>query len=729
MKKHRHIRLLVAVTILSLVFTLIPITASAAPDSVDSIRVQSVDQILLSEVRLVEPSPSGSGNLPVTVSENGTVLTVDDTKDWDDEAINNPLLLYFDVNVEKFVTDNMDPGRYYYSRANAASGLRLINFAVHQPYDTDYNYSIYKFTLYEYDSGAKIDSTATEFTLRVKKWERQYQPKNVPTDWLELRHLEGSKATVEIQPSQFTPVPGQTQLYEYVIAEDVAFPYTTNIYCGYHYQVTGYLDGVLFDRGPQSLTFTAGKNYYDLRFVPPAGGLWDTKHETYVPATWRLRIVPVSTYLLTVNGGSGSGNHAAGTSVTLIAGTAPSGKIFDKWTGGNGGSFANVNSASTTFTMPSNAATVTATYKNPPAGTILVTGITVSGGASISAKGGTVQLTANVTPSNANNKNVTWTSSNATIATVNTSGKVTAKTNGTVTIRATAQDGSVVYGEKTITITGQSSGNGDGDKVGSGETPLTETPVAHDKIPAAQIPTAPGNKTKLPATVTFPDGTSADVTWTSSNSSIARIDANGNIVGASEGKVTLTARTKGGKTYSITVTIAKNVSKIRTPLTKLYLKKGKAMTPPVCADSVDATTKKADTAAKLEWASSNAKVAAVNQATGKITPKKPGTVTITATALNGKKLTIKVYVVEKAKELSKLSLIKAPKKMAKGKTAQLKVKVTSAKATNLLVKFKSSKSSVVKVDKAGKLTALKKGKAKITVSIGKKKYTKIITVK
>jgi uncharacterized protein YjdB len=45
------------------------------------------------------------------------------------------------------------------------------------------------------------------------------------------------------------------------------------------------------------------------------------------------------------------------------------------------------------------------------------------------------------------------------------------------------------------------------------------------------------------------------------------------------------------------------------------------------------------------------------------------------------------------------------------------------------VKFKSSKKSVVTVDKAGKITALKKGKAKITVTIGKKKYTQTITVK
>jgi uncharacterized protein YjdB len=45
------------------------------------------------------------------------------------------------------------------------------------------------------------------------------------------------------------------------------------------------------------------------------------------------------------------------------------------------------------------------------------------------------------------------------------------------------------------------------------------------------------------------------------------------------------------------------------------------------------------------------------------------------------------------------------------------------------VTFKSSKPKIVRVDKAGKLTALKKGKAKITVKIGKLKYVQTITVK
>ena len=74
------------------------------------------------------------------------------------------------------------------------------------------------------------------------------------------------------------------------------------------------------------------------------------------------------TYTLTVESGTGGGDFAEGTEVTLTADAAPSGRVFDKWTSDNGGTFVNANSASTTFTMPANDVTVTATYKNRPSG-------------------------------------------------------------------------------------------------------------------------------------------------------------------------------------------------------------------------------------------------------------------------------------------------------------------------------------------------------------------------
>jgi uncharacterized protein YjdB len=354
-----------------------------------------------------------------------------------------------------------------------------------------------------------------------------------------------------------------------------------------------------------------------------------------------------------------------------------------------------------------------------------VTNIT---GVPVNATVGTaLALSGSIVPANATNKTIAWSVKNAGSTGAKISGSTfSATASGTAVVTATVANGSAVGTAfaKDFTINVK-------DIPGKVKDPLTQTPVPHDKIPQATQSTEPGAAVELPKTITFPSGAQSDVTWTSADGTVAKVDSAGRLVGVYEGKVTLTATSKTNPAlkYSFTVTIAKNVTKVRTPLTKLYLKKGKSLKPPVCADSVNLVTNKADISAKLTWKSSNSKIATVNPVTGKISPKKKGTATITATAMNGKKLNIKVYVVSKAKGLSKVSLVKPPKSIKKGKTAQLKVKATSAKATNLLVKFKSSKSSVIKVDKAGKITALKKGKAKITVTIGKKKYTRTITVK
>ncbi|MCL2491756.1 MAG: Ig-like domain-containing protein, partial [Coriobacteriia bacterium] len=73
---------------------------------------------------------------------------------------------------------------------------------------------------------------------------------------------------------------------------------------------------------------------------------------------------PPPVYVLTVISGTGSGTYEAGTSVTIVADSASEGKIFDRWTGGEGGTFSDTTASTTTFTMPASAVTVTATYKD-----------------------------------------------------------------------------------------------------------------------------------------------------------------------------------------------------------------------------------------------------------------------------------------------------------------------------------------------------------------------------
>ncbi|MDD3006964.1 MAG: hypothetical protein PHX30_05310 [Candidatus Pacebacteria bacterium] len=71
----------------------------------------------------------------------------------------------------------------------------------------------------------------------------------------------------------------------------------------------------------------------------------------------------VTTYPLIITNGDGKGSYAPGTQVTITANAPATGKIFDKWTG-NTSYIADVNSATTTITIPAFAIALTATYKD-----------------------------------------------------------------------------------------------------------------------------------------------------------------------------------------------------------------------------------------------------------------------------------------------------------------------------------------------------------------------------
>jgi len=84
-----------------------------------------------------------------------------------------------------------------------------------------------------------------------------------------------------------------------------------------------------------------------------------------------------------------------------------------------------------------------------------VTGINVTGQGgltTISGVGGTLQMLTTVTPTNATDKTVTWTVSDTTIASISSIGLLTAKKAGSVTVTATAKDGSDNFGQAKITV-------------------------------------------------------------------------------------------------------------------------------------------------------------------------------------------------------------------------------------------------------------------------------------
>lgn len=162
-----------------------------------------------------------------------------------------------------------------------------------------------------------------------------------------------------------------------------------------------------------------------------------------------------------------------------------------------------------------------------------VTGISLNNSSVTLKKGETVQLTATVTPSDATNKTVKYASSNTKVATVNSSGKITAVGGGTAKITATAGSKSAVC---TVNVKVAQTGigiSGAKDKTVSEGSTLKLTTV------------------KVPADAT--DGYS--VSWTSSDNSIATVSGNGTVTGVKIGTAVITATSNGWTAvYNITVT-------------------------------------------------------------------------------------------------------------------------------------------------------------------------------
>ena len=217
--------------------------------------------------------------------------------------------------------------------------------------------------------------------------------------------------------------------------------------------------------------------------------------------------------------------------------------------------------------------------------------------------------------------------------------------------------------------------------------------------------------------IAAPANTTDKVVYTSQNPSVATVNDAGKITAKAAGKTKITVKA-GSKEKSIAVTVTKKAVKVKSLKMKkaaLTMNKGTQTYVSYKVNPTGATT-------TLKWKSSNKNVAAVDQ-TGKIVAKKAGKATITVTA-NGKKATVKVSVVDPCTSVKVQSALT----LKAGKSAKLKV-TTTPKTTGQKATFKSSNKKVATVDSKGKVKALKKGTAKITVTVGKQKATCTVKVK
>ena len=168
-----------------------------------------------------------------------------------------------------------------------------------------------------------------------------------------------------------------------------------------------------------------------------------------------------------------------------------------------------------------------------------VTGVTLSQTELSLTEGGTAQLTATVLPNNATNRNVTWSSNAPGVATVDSSGKVTAVAPGTATITVTTEDGNKTA---TCVVT-----------VTAATVPVTGVTLSQNQ--ASLYYNRTPNTLTLTATVAPDNATNQAVTWTSSNPSVATVE-NGVVTAVGAGTATITVTTADG---SFTATCAVTV--------------------------------------------------------------------------------------------------------------------------------------------------------------------------
>lgn len=170
-----------------------------------------------------------------------------------------------------------------------------------------------------------------------------------------------------------------------------------------------------------------------------------------------------------------------------------------------------------------------------------VTGIQISQTSANMNIGDTVCLSANVIPSNANNKGVCWNSNNTTVATVDGNGYVRAVGSGsaTITVRS-SENGYPAY--CIINVAPAKTSN--------------PVPVRSVSLNMKSVSIGVGGQMLLVPTVYPDDASNKLVLWASSNPAVAAVDTNGRIIGLAQGSAIITCATVDGcKSASATVNV------------------------------------------------------------------------------------------------------------------------------------------------------------------------------
>ena len=343
----------------------------------------------------------------------------------------------------------------------------------------------------------------------------------------------------------------------------------------------------------------------------------------------------------------------------------------------------------------------------PPPDPPRPTTVTVSPAtAELTALGATVQLTAEVRDQRGQampGATVAWRSSNATVATVDAAGLVTAAGNGTTEITATAGSAS---GSAAITVAQQ-------------VTRVAISPAVHTLVETDTL--------RLAAEAVDANGhavAEAVFAWASSDTAVARVDDSGLVSGIAEGEATITATTSN-VAGSAELTVA-------APAPTMVLVTPEVVELTALGDTIRLAAEVRDqlgrpmAGEKVTWSSGDESVVTVDS-TGLVTAAGSGETIVTATARDASGQA----AVTVMQSVGSVSVTPAADTLAPGDTLRLSAQAFDENGhpvAGAVFAWKSSDASIARVDDSGLVSGLDEGVATITVTSGSAEGRSEITV-
>ena len=335
-----------------------------------------------------------------------------------------------------------------------------------------------------------------------------------------------------------------------------------------------------------------------------------------------------------------------------------------------------------------------------------VTGVTIGNGDSTIVVGQTLQLYANIQPSNAADQSVTWQSSDPDVASIDGNGLVTAHATGQTTITVQTNDKGYTATTRItvadpVRVTGVSLSCGDPQPVGTQGSPKA---------------LAQGTSLQLTASIQPENATNRGLTWSVSDPEVLQVTDYGKVYAAGSGSAKVTVTTADGK-YTADFWI--NVPDEDYPVRGVSLNynaatiyMGEAGVKLEAAVSPSYATNPSVT-----WSSDNEAVARVDQ-NGQVTPVSEGyaTITVTAQENSAMRATCRISVQSQRTRVTGISFAQATMDVGLYGTITLQPVIAPADATDQTVSWTSSNTTVATVSRTGVVTALNIGQATITAT-------------